>query len=122
TSHQQMVDNEILSAIETLDGGLQSLAQSTSQLERLLAEVRATPGPGYPLREHPMAGVVAGYSEADADEAPGSLADVLRGSDSAQRERLGPLVAVIGERSPVLDLSPGEGALVEALLEAGRAA
>jgi glycosyltransferase involved in cell wall biosynthesis len=121
TAHQQMVDNEILSAIHTLDGGLQSLAQSTSQLERLLAEVRAAPGPGFPLRPDPTAGVVAGYSEGDADQAPATVDDVLKGSAAAERARLGALVAVIGHREPVLDLNPGRGELLDLLGEEGRA-
>jgi len=119
-AHQQMIDNEILSAIHTLDGGVQSLAHTATQLERLLAEMRATPGPGFPMREHPVGGVVAGYTAADTDSAPGTLADAIHGPAAAERDRLIPLLAVIGAHEPVLDLNPGRGELLTLLREGGR--
>src|ERR687886_725341 len=66
--HEQMVDNEILSALHTLDGAVQSLAASQARVERVIAESRALPQvatAGLELREHPTAGGVFGYSSPD---------------------------------------------------------
>ncbi len=100
TVHQERVDNEILTAIATLDSGLQSLAANQAQLQRLLAETRAMPpgGEELELAEHPRAGIVSGYSNGAGTEPPAA------GPPPEARERLEQMVELLDDRAPVLVL------------------
>ena len=125
TVHQENVDNEILGAIATLDSGLQSLAASQAQLQRLLTETRAAPavdGGELELSEHPTAGVVSGYANggrrASADLRR-ALAAAVRAPRVESRERAGAMVDLLDGRGAVLTLGPGARDAAEPLEAAG---
>ena len=127
--HEQMVDNEILSALHTLDGAVQSLAASQARVERVIAESRALPQlatAGLELREHPTAGVVFGYSSPDQvserprrDGPARALRRELRAPERLLREARRPYVELLGGHAPVADVACGAGELLELLAERG---
>jgi glycosyltransferase involved in cell wall biosynthesis len=111
SAFQRNVDEELLRAIQALDNGIQALAAGQAQLrpqvQRLIAESQALPeaAAGLELAEHPVAGVVSGYTgDAEAPPAP----PTAEGRDRSEVARL------VAGREPVLELAGGHEALHEA--------
>jgi SAM-dependent methyltransferase/glycosyltransferase involved in cell wall biosynthesis len=129
--HQRAVDTELLHAIQALDNGLQALARSHAQADRLIAETRAVPymaGARFELVEHPVAGIVSGFSESGAGrKKPGTVPadvygrfeDIFRGPESFIRDRLRSYLELLGDREPVLDVGCGRGEFLDLLRERG---
>jgi SAM-dependent methyltransferase len=123
--HQRMVDEDLLAAIHTLDTSMQSLARTQARMDRLLSESRAVPFSSSPvgvLQEHPIAGLVTGFSAADDNGRAEGLyrrfEDIFRGSEAFIRERQRPYLDLIGRLAPVLDLGCGRGEFLDLLREA----
>jgi hypothetical protein len=79
TVFQRDVNEDLLHAIQALDDALQGLATGQAQLRpqvhRLVAEAEAAPAiEGLELREHPVAGVVQGFSAASGPVGAGQEA------------------------------------------------
>ena len=117
SAYQRNVNEDLLHAIKALDDGLQALAAGQArlrpQVERLVAELQALPeGPsGMGLSEHPVAGVVSGYTGAPngaAGEAQGAI------PASAAEPRPRAFDRLIGEHEPVLELHGDDRPLHEA--------
>jgi hypothetical protein len=114
SAHQRNVNEDLLHAIEALDNELQALAAGQAQLrpqvQRLVTEMQALPeaAAGLELAEHPVAGVVSGYTGGAAAAAEDAVAAMLERPVEQRRRDFG---ALVGPRKPVLELTRSHGPL-----------
>jgi len=125
TVHQRLVDLELLRAIHQLDEGLRGVAARQAENDRVIGELHAVPymsRPLFDLSEHPIAGIVSGYSDhaepAAGDERYRQFEDLFRGSEQFIRARQRRYMSLIEASQPVLDVGCGRGEMLDLLREA----